>query len=188
MENRVLLKRNGLILNNEGAIIKKEDILEYINIPINLDKKYTLRSYFKLVGIYQDKEVHATKLYPFWIEYTECPKAKCLIKNIKYIRISKYMKVAEDTFGKTNYYSYMCGVDREGCEYILDFFLLKETIDIPLLVGNMRIEEDNIDSETAEMSKFTLFEFLNSITNQLTTYVSPKEREEVFKEIVKKAH
>ena len=183
----VFLSNNGFVLSKNKEIIPKNSILDYITALIELDKKYTLRSYFKFLEIYQKEELEKTRIYPFWTEYCKCPKKKCVEKDIKYIRLAKYVKV-DSVDEKSSYYSYLCGINKKKDEYTLEYFSLDKMLDIPIKIGNIRIEENNIDAESSELSTFTLFEFFNSITNQITTYESPKERKEAFEEIKKFAH
>ena len=88
--NKIFLKRDGSIYINEykgDRFIKSSEIkplflFRYFNEPVELGKKFTLRSYFLMVEKYEHLQLFDGFFESFIEEYKSCPESGCVTTDL----------------------------------------------------------------------------------------------------------
>jgi len=171
---------NQLEINTDGILFIEEkqisDILSFLDYQVDLDKMFSLRSFFKMLETYPVLK----KLNPFISscieEYKASPDCGCTDAGSEYFQIGKVIEMTGFP-GNPGIETY---VTFQGIKYneIIDIksLWLSNMLDMVLQQGPLKhvIFGDRIDTFTFETS-FNLFEFVDGISWALSFHNMPAE-------------
>ena len=171
----VSLKRDGTIHYKQNAV--DSDVLQYLSYQIKLEEDYTLRSFFEMI----DKYALLGKLncfFPTYIEqYLDCPDQGCDSGTIDHLEFLKTVEMIGYPEKCLEVYSSLRGIlDTEPVE--IRSLQLNSLLDLPLMLGRLKhvVFGDRVDIFEFD-TVFTLFEFIDGITWELSFHVIPEQCE-----------
>lgn len=171
----VSLKRDGTIHNGQGAV--NSDVLKYLSYQIGLEEAYTLRSFFEMI----DKYALLGKLssfFPTYIEqYLNCPDQGCDSEAIDHLEFAKTVEMIGYPEKRLEIYSSIHGIRKNDTVEIRSL-QLNNLLDLPLKLGRLKhvVFGDRVDIFEFD-TVFTLFEFIDGITWELSFHVTPEQCE-----------
>jgi len=171
----VSLKKDGAIYYKQNAV--DFDVLKYLSYQIGLEETYTLRSFFEMI----DKYALLGKLnsfFPSYIEqYLACPEQGCDSGTLDYIEFAKTVEMIGYPEKSLEIYSSLHGIQKNDTVEIRSL-QLNSLLDLPLKLGKLKhvVFGDRVDIFEFE-TVFTLFEFIDGITWELSFHVIPEQCE-----------
>ena len=169
----VSLKRDGKIHYKQRAV--DSDVLKYLSYQIGLEERYTLRSFFEMI----DKYALLGKLNSFFPTYFEqylnCPEQGCGLETIDHLEFAKTVEMIGHPDKRLEIYSSIRGVYKNDAVEIRSL-QLNSLLDLPLKLGRLKhvVFGDRVDIFEFE-TVFTLFEFIDGITWELSFHVTPEQ-------------
>jgi len=179
-------------------------LLSLLSEIIELEDNFTVRDWFKLINNYLLFQMLDNYMEDYIQEYKNCPENNCIdlehqVKNIcfkKIGQIEKY-KDSENKYFNTYVDVFGLGEDIEETNYGIDFWPLKNYLDIPikLLPGIICNDDFTIKDVTkTHLTEkvnvdYTLYEFIKSFVYEISFYGTPEEKNkkgEELKEMVNK--
>jgi hypothetical protein len=171
----ISLKRDGTIHDKHLAV--DSDVLKYLSYQIKLEEAYTLRSFFEMI----DKYALLGKLnlfFPTYIEqYLNCPEQGCDSETIDYLEFVKTVEMIGYPEKNLEIYSSLHGIRKNDTVEIRSL-QLNSLLDLPLKLGRLKhvVFGDRVDIFEFD-TVFTLFEFIDGITWELSFHVIPEQCE-----------
>ena len=169
------LKNDGAIYCNQSAV--DSDVLQYLSYQIGLEEKYTLRSFFEMVEKYELLG-KLNSFLPTCIEqYLSCPEQGCESGMIDHLEFSKTIEMIGYPDKKLEIYSSIHGkLENDAVE--IRSLQLNSLLDMPLKLGRLKhvVFGDRVDIFEFD-TVFTLFEFIDGITWELSFHVIPEQCE-----------
>ena len=171
----VSLKRDGTIYYKQGAV--DSDVLKYLSYQIKLEEAYTLRSFFEMI----DKYTLLGKLNSFFSTYIEqyvnCPEQGCDSEIIDHLEFVKTVEMIGYPEKGLEIYSSIFGIKKNDTVEIRSL-QLNHLLDVPLKLGRLKhvVFGDRVDIFEFD-TVFTLFEFIDAITWELSFHVIPEQCE-----------
>lgn len=173
--HEVSLKRDGTIQYNQSAV--GSEVLKYLSYQIRLEEKYSLRSFFKMIEKYELLG-KLNSFLPTGIEqYLSCPEQGCESVMIDYLEFSKTVEMIGYPDRKLEIYSSIRGMlEKDAVE--IRSLQLNSLLDMPLRLGRLKhvVFGDRVDIFEFD-TVFTLFEFIDGITWDLSFHVIPEQCE-----------
>lgn len=169
------LKKDGAIYHKQRAV--NSDVLQYLSYQIGLDETYSLRSFFEML----EKYVQLGKLnsfLPTCIEqYRDCPAQGCDSDAIDHLEFAKTVEMVGFPEKKLEIYSSIHGI-RGNHAVEIRSLQLTSLLDMPLRLGRLKhvVFGDKVDIFEFD-TVFTLFEFIDGITWELSFHVTPEQCE-----------
>ena len=172
--NTITLKRDGS-LADKGEILKTDPLM-YLNYRVELERGYSLRSFFRMFS----GEPLLLRLNAFlpgcMQQYRACPQDKCASPAIAYLELTKTIEmIGFPGEPRLEIYHSLCGVRGEETLEIKSQ-RLENLLDLPLKLGALKhvIFGDKVDVFKFE-TVFNLFEFIDGIVWELSFQGAPKE-------------
>ena len=169
------LKKDGTIYHQERAV--DSDVLKYLSYQIGLEDKYTLRSFFEMIEKYELLG-KLNSFLPTCIEqYLSCPEQGCESVMIDHLEFSKTVELIGYPGKKLEIYSSIRGIlEKDAAE--IRSLQLNSLLDMPLKLGRLKhvVFGDRVDIFEFD-TVFTLFEFIDGITWELSFHVIPEQCE-----------
>jgi len=173
---------NALSLKNDGAIYCDQnavdsDVLKYLSYQIGLGDKYALRSFFEMVEKYE-LFGKLNSFLPTCIEqYLNCPEQGCESVMIDHLEFSKTIEMIGYPERRLEIYSSIRGIHQNDVVEIRSL-QLNSLLDMPLRLGRLKhvVFGDRVDIFEFD-TVFTLFEFIDGITWELSFHVTPEQCE-----------
>jgi len=169
------LKNDGAIYYNQSAV--DSEVLKYLSYQIGLEDKYTLRSFFEMIEKYELLG-KLNSFLPTCIEqYQTCPEQGCESDIIGHLEFSKTVEMIGVPEKRLEIYSSIRGV-RKSDRVEIRSLQLNSLLDMPLRLGRLKhvIFGDRVDIFEFD-TVFTLFEFIDGITWELSFHVIPEQCE-----------
>jgi hypothetical protein len=171
---------NLVTLKSDGTIFRRDSILEadplsLLNCQVELDKKFTLRSYFLMLENYP----LLSRLNPFFPtimeQYHTCPESNCIWDGINSLEFSKAVEMIGFPKKRLEIYNTFLGVCGKK-RFEIKSMQLEHLLDITVTLGKVRhiIFGDQIDLFEFD-TVFTLFEFIEGILWELSFHANPKQ-------------
>ena len=171
----VSLKRDGTIHYKQSAV--DSDVLKYLSYQIKLEEAYTLRSFFEMIDTYALLG-KLNLFFPTYIEqYLNCPKQGCDSEIIDHLEFVKTVEMIGYPDKILEIYSSLRGIQKNDAVEIRSF-QLNSLLDLPLKLGKLKhvVFGDRVDIFEFD-TVFTLFEFIDGITWELSFHVIPEQCE-----------
>jgi hypothetical protein len=169
------LKNDGAIYCNQSAV--DSDVLKYLSYQIGLAETYTLRSFFEMVGKHELLG-KLNSFLPTCIEqYLSCPEQGCESGMIDYLEFSKTVEMIGYPDKKLEIYCSIHGMLENDAVEIRSL-QLNSLLDMPLKLGRLKhvVFGDRVDIFEFD-TVFTLFEFIEGITWELSFHFFPEQCE-----------
>ena len=169
------LKKDGTIYHKESAV--DSDILKYLSYQIGLEVPYTLRSFFGMVEKYELLG-RLNSFLPTCIEqYLNCPEQGCESDIIDHLEFAKTVELIGVPEKRLEIYSSIRGIHKSDSVEIRAL-QLNSLLDMPLKLGRLKhvVFGDRVDILEFD-TVFTLFEFIDGITWELSFHVIPEQCE-----------
>lgn len=171
-----------LSLKKDGAIFCKQspvdsDVLKYLSYQIGLEEAYTLRSFFEMVEKYELLG-KLNSFLPTCIEqYLNCPEQGCESGSIDHLEFAKTVEMIGFPEKRLEIYSSVRGIHNSDTVEIRSL-QLNSLLDMPLRLGRLKhvVFGDRVDIFEFD-TVFTLFEFIDGITWELSFHVTPEHCE-----------
>ena len=171
----VSLKRDGAIHYKQRAVVS--EVLKYLSYQITLEEAYTLRSFFEMINQYKLLG-KLNSFFPTYIEqYAACPEQGCDSETIDYLEFIKTVEMIGYPEKGLEIYSSICGIKNNDTLEIRSL-QLNGLLDLPLKLGRLKhvVFGDRVDIFEFD-TVFTLFEFIDGITWELSFHVIPEQCE-----------
>jgi len=171
----ISLKPDGAIHCKQRAV--DSDILKYLSYQIGLEENYTLRSFFKMVEKYELLG-KLNSFLPTCIEqYLNCPEQGCGSEIIDHLEFAKTIEMIGFPEKRLEIYSSVRGIHQNDVVEIRSL-QLNRMLDMPLRLGRLKhvVFGDRVDIFEFD-TVFTLFEFIDGITWELSFHVIPEQCE-----------
>jgi hypothetical protein len=171
----LFLKKDGAIYHKESAV--DSDVLKYLSYQIRLEDPYTLRSFFKMVEKYEVLG-RLNSFLPTCIEqYLNCPQQGCESETIDHLEFAKTVEMIGVPKKRLEIYSAIRGMHKSDSVEIRSL-QLTSLLDMPLKLGRLKhvVFGDRVDIFEFD-TVFTLFEFIDGITWELSFHVIPEQCE-----------
>ena len=171
----VSLKRDGTIHDKQSSV--DSDVLKYLSYQIKLEEAYTLRSFFEMIDTYALLG-KLNLFFPTYIEqYLNCPKQGCDSEIIDHLEFVKTVEMIGYPDKILEIYSSLRGIQKNDAVEIRSF-QLNSLLDLPLKLGKLKhvVFGDRVDIFEFD-TVFTLFEFIDGITWELSFHVIPEQCE-----------
>lgn len=173
--NDVRLRKNG-ILNHNGRDVKKDPLM-LLGCPVALDGDVLLRSYFQMLDIYPV----FTRLGPFIpdcaAQYKTLAGKDCrTTPAIDHLELGKTIEmIGYPGEPKMEQYTTLTGIDKTSPVDMASFGL-ESLLDVPLRLGKLKhiVFGDKCDMFHFK-TIFTLFEFIDGISWELSFHNTPKQ-------------
>lgn len=173
--NRVTLKKDGLITHNRGTV--GSDLLKILNYQVDLEKGYSLRSWFEMLRKYPLLE-NMNDFFPlFQDQYQACPEKGCRYDGIDYLEFYKTVEMIGYPGKRLEIYNSFKGIC--GQENIdIRSMQIENLLDLPIELGNLKhvVFGDQVDIFEFD-TVYTFFEFLDGIAWELSFLGTPKQCE-----------
>ena len=169
------LKKDGTIYNKQGAVVS--NVLNYLSYQIRLEKAYTLRSFFEMIDKYALLG-ELNSFFPTLIEQVlNCPEQGCDSEVIGHLEFSKTVEMIGYPDKKLEIYSSVFGIHQNDAVEIRSL-PLNSLLDLPFKLGRLKhvVFGDRVDIFEFD-TVFTLFEFIDGITWELSFHVTPEQCE-----------
>ncbi len=169
--NAITLKTDGSI-EHRGSCVQS-DILGFLGSQIELEKGYSLRSFFQMLDYYE----LLTNLNSFFPSYTEqyrkCPPEGCAAGAPEYLEFSKTVEMIGFPEKRLEIYNSFSGVFANE-NFEIRSLQLDSMLDLPVKLGRLKhiIFGDPVDLFEFD-TVFTLFEFIDGIAWELSFHVTP---------------
>lgn len=173
--NALSLKNDGAIYYNQSAV--DSDVLQYLSYQIGLENKYTLRSFFEMIAKYEVLG-RLNSFLPTCIEqYLSCPQQGCESVMIDHLEFAKTVEMIGYPEKRLEIYSSIRGIHQNDAVEIRSL-QLNSLLDMPLRLGRLKhvVFGDRVDIFEFD-TVFTLFEFIDGITWELSFHVIPEQCE-----------
>lgn len=167
------LKKNGTIYYKQSAL--DADVLKYLSFQIGLDEAYTLRSFFEMIAKYELLGRLNTFLPTCIEQYLNCPQQGCSCDIIDQLEFSKTIEMIGYPEKRLEIYSSIHGMYKTDTVEIRSM-QLNSLLDMPLTLGKLKhvVFGDRVDIFEFD-TVFTLFEFIDGITWELSFHVTPEQ-------------
>jgi hypothetical protein len=171
----VSLKRDGTIHYKQSAV--DSDVLKYLSYQISLEKTYTLRSFFEMIDRYTLLGGLNSFLPTYIEQYLACPERGCESGIIDHLEFTKTVEMIGYPEKRLEIYSSMRGIHQHEAVEIRSLQLIS-LLDLPLKLGRLKhvVFGDRVDIFEFD-TVFTLFEFIDGITWELSFHVTPEQCE-----------
>ncbi len=169
--NAITLKTDGSI-EHRGSCVQS-DILGFLGSQIELEKGYSLRSFFLMLDRYE-LLVGLNSFFPTYTEqYRNCPPEGCAAGAPEYLEFSKTVEMIGFPDKRLEIYNSFTGVFNEEI-FEIRSLQLDSMLDLPVRLGRLRhiIFGDPVDLFEFD-TVFTLFEFIDGIAWELSFHVIP---------------
>ena len=169
------LKTDGTIFHKQSAV--DSDVLKYLSYQIRLDDPYTLRSFFKMVATYELLG-RLNSYLPTCIEqYLNCPEQGCESGLFDHLEFAKTVEMIGFPEKRLEIYSSVRGI-HNGDSLEIRSLQLNSLLDMPLKLGKLKhvVFGDRVDIFEFD-TVFTLFEFIDGITWELSFQFIPEQCE-----------
>jgi len=169
------LKRDGAIYCKQQAV--DSDVLKYLSYQIRLEETYTLRSFFEMVARHELLGKLNSFLPNFMEQFLNCPEQGCVSEIIDYLEFAKTVEMIGFPEKRLEIYSSMRGIYQNDTVEIRSL-QLPRLLDMPLRLGRLKhvVFGDRVDIFEFD-TVFTLFEFIDGITWELSFHVTPEQCE-----------
>jgi len=165
--NTITLIKDGSIAYDGKTVAS--DPLMFLSFKVDLEKEYTLRSYFRMLEKYS-LLVKLNAFFPSCLEqYLACPKSECRQSAFDHLEFSKTVEMIGYP-GRPRLEVYNSFNGKRGNETIeLKPFPLENLLDMPVRLGNLKhtVFGDKVDIFEFE-TVFSLFEFIDGIAWELS--------------------
>jgi len=171
----VSLKRDGTIHYKQSAV--DSDVLRYLSYQIKLEEAYTLRSFFEMINKYELLG-KLNSFFPTYIEqYANCPEQGCDSEIIDHLEFVKTIEMIGYPGKGLEIYSSIFGIKKNDTIEIRSL-QLNRLLDVPLKLGRLKhvVFGDRVDIFEFD-TVFTLFEFIDGITWELSFHVISEQCE-----------
>ncbi len=171
----VALKRDGTIHHRQQAL--DSDVLKYLSYQIRLEEAYTLRSFFEMISKYTLLG-KLNSYFPTYIEqYLKCPAEGCDSASVDHLEFAKTIEMIGYPEKRLEIYSSIRGILKDDAVEIRSL-QLNSLLDLPLKLGRLKhvVFGDRVDIFEFD-TVFTLFEFIDGITWELSFHVIPEQCE-----------
>ncbi len=171
----VSLKRDGRISYKQSDV--DSDVLKYLSYQIELEDRYTLRSFFEMVEKYELLG-KLNSFLPTCIEqYLNCPEQGCESGMIDHLEFTKTVEMIGYPDKRLEIYSSIHGIQNNDKVEIRSL-QLNSLLDLQLKLGRLKhvVFGDQVDIFEFD-TVFTLFEFIDGITWELSFHVIPEQCE-----------
>lgn len=173
--NNITLNKNGLIALNRETV--GPDLLKVLNYKVDLEKGYSLRSWFEMLGKYPMLE----KMNDFFPlirdQYQTCPEEGCCDDGIDYLEFYKTVEMIGFPGKRLEIYNSFIGVfGQETIE--IKSMQIENLLDLPVALGNLKhvVFGDQVDIFEFD-TVYTFFEFLDGVAWELSFLGTPKQCE-----------
>jgi len=173
--NAVSLNRDGTIRHKQSAL--ESEILQYLGCQIELEEDYSLRSFFKMIEKY-DLLAKLNWFLPTYIEqYQDCPDRGCDSGAIDRLELFKTVEMIGYPEKGLEIYCSIRGILKSEPVEIRSL-QLNSLLDMPLMLGKLKhvVFGDRVDLFEFD-TVFSLFEFIDGITWELSFHVTPEQCE-----------
>ncbi len=173
--NNVTLKKDGLITRNRKTV--GPDLLKVLNYQVDLEKGYSLRSWFEMLEKYPMLEKMNDFFPMFREQYHACPEGGCCCEGIDYLEFNKTVEMIGFPGKRLEIYNSFMGVcGQETLE--IKSMQIENLLDLPVELGNLKhvVFGDQVDIFEFE-TVYTFFEFLDGIAWELSFLGTPKQCE-----------
>ncbi len=170
---------NSILLAVDGAILKAgrlvdTTVLGKLASAVQLEEGYRLRSFFRMAKRYpQIQEV--SEFFSYFMErYQTAGKESCTTVEVERLELSRTVEmIGFPGKPKMEIYTSLHGV-KNGEQREIRFIQIEDLLDMPLTLGRLKHivlgdETDIFEFETV----FTLFEFIEGITWELSFHGTP---------------
>jgi len=171
----VSLKRDGRISYKQSDV--DSDVLKYLSYQIELEGTYTLRSFFEMFDHYALLG-QLNSFLPIYIEqYLNCPEQGCKSETIDHLEFAKTVEMIGYPEKRLEIYSSIHGIQNNDKVEIRSL-QLNSLLDLQLKLGRLKhvVFGDRVDIFEFD-TVFTLFEFIDGITWELSFHVIPEQCE-----------
>jgi hypothetical protein len=171
----ISLKRDGTIHYRQSAV--DSDVLKYLGYQIGLEERYSLRSFFEMIDKYALLE-KLNSVFPTFIEqYLDCPEQGCDSATIEHLEFAKTVEMIGYPEKRLEIYCSIRGIHQNDAVEIRSL-QLNSLLDLPLRLGKLKhvVFGDRVDIFEFD-TVFTLFEFIDGITWDLSFHVIPEQCE-----------
>jgi hypothetical protein len=169
--NVITLKTDGSVEQNGRRV--HSDILSFLSSEIELENKYSLRSFFRMLDRYE-LLVQLNSFFPAYTEqYHSCPPEGCAAGAPEYLEFRKTVEMIGFPEKRLEIYTSFCGVF-ENEIFEIRSLQLDSMLDLPVKLGRLKhiIFGDPVDLFEFD-TVFTLFEFIDGIAWELSFHVTP---------------
>ena len=173
--NTISLKRDGTIHYRQRTV--DSDVLKYLSYQIGLEERYSLRSFFEMIDKYT-LLVKLNSVFPTFIEqYLDCPEQGCDSATIEHLEFVKTVEMIGYPEKRLEIYCSIRGIRKNDAVEIRSL-QLNSLLDLPLRLGKLKhvVFGDRVDIFEFD-TVFTLFEFIDGITWDLSFHVIPEQCE-----------
>ncbi len=172
--NKVFLKENGRLIHNREDV--KEDPLVFLGSRVDLDERFTLRSYFRMFEAYPIFIQLGPFIQDCMAQYTKTATTQCTYGEIDHIELCKTIEmIGFPGEPRIEQYTSLLGVINSD---IMDikFLGLDHLLDMRLELGKLKhvVFGDKCDIFNFD-TIFTLFEFIEGISWELSFHNKPKQ-------------
>ena len=174
--NTVTLKTNGALFCDGNPV--GDEPLMCLGMQVALDAGFTLRSVFRMIEKYPLLARLNAFLSTYMEQYRNVPANGCTCEDFDHISFGKTVEmIGYPGEPRLEIYSSLKGEGR-GTSYEIRNYELEHLLDMPLQLGKLRhiVFGDKVE-EFAFSTVFTLFEFIDGITWELSFHVIPEQCE-----------
>ena len=129
------LKNDGAIYYNQSAV--DSEVLKYLSYQIGLEDKYTLRSFFEMIGKYELLGKLNSFLHTCIEQYQTCTEQGCESDIIGHLEFSKTVEMIGVPEKRLEIYSSIRGV-RKSDRVEIRSLQLNSLLDMPLRLGRLK--------------------------------------------------
>lgn len=170
--NKVILRSNGSIASN-GKIVETDPLI-FLSSQVELEKGYTLRSYFRMIRKYPTLSKLNVFFSSYMEQYVASPPSDCSYDGFDYLAFRKTVEmIGFPGEPRLEIYNSLHGV--HGTEtFEIKFVGLERLLDMPLKLGKLKhvVFGDNVDVFEFD-TVFSLFEFIEGIIWELSFHGTP---------------
>ena len=169
--NAILLKTDGLIVLDQKTV--ETELLKILSFQVELEKDYTLRSYFEMMETY-NLFAEINVFFPACREqYLACPESGCCFDDVDYLEFGKTVEMIGFPNKSLEIYNSLKG--NCGHETIeVKSLHLTSLLDLPVKLGKLKhiVFGDRVDIFEFD-TVYTLFEFIDGVAWELSFHGTP---------------
>lgn len=172
--NTILLKADGTMAANRKVV--GQHPLKYLNAGIELDRDYTLRSFFRMLNTYPELAALNEFSTALIEQYEKSPPGGCEYPGIECLEMGKTVEMIGFP-GEPRLEIYNAFQGKSGPDYHeIRSIQVEHLLDIPVCLGNLRhvIFGDKMDLLEFE-TVYNLFEFMEAIIWELSFHSTPAQ-------------
>ncbi|MBU1248459.1 MAG: hypothetical protein KKB70_07165 [Proteobacteria bacterium] len=172
--NTILLAENGSILQ-AGKLIETA-VLRRFSSAVQLEEDYRLRSFFRMAQRYPQLQEVSEFFSSFMERYNGAAEKGCTTSEVERLELSRVVEmIGFPGTPRMDIYTSLHGIRKEKQQEIR-FIQIEDLLDMPLKLGRLKHIVLGDSTDVFEFDTvFTLFEFIEGITWELSFHGTPSQ-------------